>query len=296
MINRFFQSLEEPSIVKTDFSVILWYTRIRWTFSMLVVAYAIEILFFVKFQENAAFTIIYHNLSQVYHICFPFLLVVLLLYIGIALWVIPSGKRLEQRRQAAASGDISLLAVEQPLPDVHALSLPFTIELQRSDRPLAFVIITSLLINIFGFVTSYFFLHLASSSILFIVSGILTTCILGLLIVFFHFRGRERINISEDGLAVSGIHSKNRYISWKDARLFAIDGLVGSKKYPYPYPVLFEVSSTHEVIHWTWLRPGVPPLNYLRRAAFPPEEYNQQMQALLSLIVAKTGLSLYDLR
>jgi hypothetical protein len=47
---------------------------------------------------------------------------------------------------------------------------------------------------------------------------------------------------------------------------------------------------------WSWIRHSNLRVLFLARPALSKEEYDRQMQALLSLIVARTGLPLYDLR
>jgi len=58
--------------------------------------------------------------------------------------------------------------------------------------------------------------------------------------------------------------------------------------------ITYELSSARNIVRWTW---------FLRKTSWVDlgptishDEYNRQMQALLSLVAAKTGLQLYDLR
>src|SRR5450631_3090013 len=57
-------------------------------------------------------------------------------------FVVRMWKRLDQKRQAAAQGDQSLLATEQPVPDAQAVSLPLTIRMRSNRRLLIPMIIT----------------------------------------------------------------------------------------------------------------------------------------------------------
>jgi hypothetical protein len=78
-------------------------------------------------------------------------------------------------------------------------------------------------------------------------------------------------------------------ILWSDARLFAIRiGKPGAAK------VCYELSSPLKVV--TFARIVRPRWWALYRPAQPFGEYNAQMDALLALISAHTGLLLYDVR
>lgn len=199
---------------------------------------------------------------------------------------------LEQRRQAAASGDQRFLAAVQPIPDISALSVPITIR-QQSNWSVTSLIIIPLCVSLLALAISHFLPDRTFDALLFIASGILTVCLWSLQLWAIYSQRRTQITVTEDGLTLRGLHPNVRSISWKDARLFAIADLFGAKK--YPYPILFEVSSAHEVIRWAWLRPSSRGILYFAKSVVPPEEYNKQMQDLLSLIAAHTGLSLYDL-
>jgi hypothetical protein len=80
-------------------------------------------------------------------------------------------------------------------------------------------------------------------------------------------------------------------------RLFAISPVgtsLSGKEQSLPPPVIFEVASAHEVIRWYWLRGRGAFL--LEKPLVPLAEYEQQMNGMLAVIKAKTGLPLYDLR
>jgi hypothetical protein len=79
---------------------------------------------------------------------------------------------------------------------------------------------------------------------------------------------------------------------WYEARLFAMYGTFGAQK--SGAAITYELSSARDIVRWTW---------FLRKTYWVDiepmmshDEYNRQMQALLSLVTAKTGLPLYDLR
>ncbi|MDQ2888404.1 MAG: hypothetical protein M3Y39_20255 [Chloroflexota bacterium] len=50
--------------------------------------------------------------------------------------------------------------------------------------------------------------------------------------VLMYTRVRQQITLTEDGLMQVGLSSKVRSIPWSEARLFAILGIYGAKKYP----------------------------------------------------------------
>ena len=64
----------------------------------------------------------------------------------------------------------------------------------------------------------------------------------------------------------------------------------------YRHPIMFELSSAHDVVRWGWMRRNSMRVIFFARPASSAQEYERQMQRLLSLIAAKTGLPLYDLR
>lgn len=81
-----------------------------------------------------------------------------------------------------------------------------------------------------------------------------------------------------------------RTIKWSEARLFAI---YPSRK-PSDLPRYYELSGKDAIVRWRRMRPDAPFRFTKKPASF--DEYDRQMEALLSLIAAKTGLPLYDLR
>lgn len=237
-------------------------------------------------------------------------------------WITRFWKRLEQRRQAAARGDPNLLAADQPHPDAHALSIPTVVGqpspvAQTSSTPGALPLPTTIRQRFNRIVVLFF----GAAVLLSAVSAVVATLILsaahhqslslpaiiiiaaiilflyvvlfGIILAVIYARVRQQLTVTETGLIMPGfgqVHS----VSWREARLFAIDGVPGAKR--YPHPALFELSSANDVVRWSWLRHSNSKLIYFARPMLPQEEYDRQMRALLSLIAARTGLPLYDLR
>ena len=215
-------------------------------------------------------------------------------------------KRLERRRQAAARGDTSLLAAEQPVPDVHAFPLPLTIGQRPNWSTFLLLLGPVVALTVIAAIVLLLYLPLvlppvpggsASQSLLFIVIGIFVLWMLlscGLLFGLLSARVREQITVTEHGLIKVGLLGKAQSVSWQEARLFAINGIFGAKK--YPYPAIYEVSSAQDIVRWAWIRRNNVRVLFFARPTVALEEYERQMQALLSFIAARTGLPLYDLR
>jgi hypothetical protein len=215
-------------------------------------------------------------------------------------------KRLEQRRQAAARGDQRLLADEQPAADTHAYTLPLTIRQRPRLASFAILAVCTFVSCLVGGSLSLLFFtrmmpspHHTSSSPLFtfILIGILALLGLATALAFsiiMYTKVRQQITLTEDGLMQVGLSSKVRSIPWSEARLFAILSIYGAKK--YPSPALFELSSGNEIIRWNWLRKNSMSMWYFANSRVDTAEYERQMRSALSIIAAKTGLPLYDLR
>lgn len=109
--------------------------------------------------------------------------------------------------------------------------------------------------------------------------------------IFLSPLARPHIKVTEEELAVrEGMQTTT--LMWQEARLFAMYGTFGRQK--SGASVTYELSSARNIVRWTW---------FLRKTflvdlepAISHDEYNRQMQALLWLVTAKTGLPLYDLR
>lgn len=211
------------------------------------------------------------------------------------IWQRRTTGKLDQRRQRAASGDQSLLASEQITPNQAELSLPTTLRMR--PRWLSISIITALFMAFLLLVLCISFLVTQGVTGIFngqrfplfvlISLPVIILPIPAMLFAFF-LRSKRRIEITVDGLRVNdggAVH----YVPWNEARLFAI--YMGKKDTP---PTYYELSSAKDIVRWGWSR------KFSKFSAempfIPVDEYNRQMQALLSLIVAKADLPLYDLR
>jgi hypothetical protein len=104
--------------------------------------------------------------------------------------------------------------------------------------------------------------------------------------------GSQQLTVTEDGLTSRFMGRAASSISWKEARLFARYRTFGAQK--SGAALTYELSSARDTVRWTWVRH--PTYAVGLKPTLPPEEYNRQMVALLSLVAAKTGLALYDLQ
>lgn len=217
--------------------------------------------------------------------------------------------RVNQRRQMAAAYGFASgvpLAEPQPFPNIEALPQQFIIKLKINWFALfalvCLVICTSLLIWLdFSISSDLFFGATLQESVadlshfwgfpFLIIFPALITLVRPLV-------PPQRIEIAPEGLTVihapydwaSNKHQyKKQMIYWSEARLFAIRiGKPGATK------VRSELSSPATVV--TFSRIVRPRWWSLYRPAQPFGEYNAQMDALLALISARTGLLLYDVR
>ncbi len=117
------------------------------------------------------------------------------------------------------------------------------------------------------------------------------TVIIGIVLLLYSFL-RFEIEITEKGLVEKEVGLMKKTIDWSEARFFAC----------YRVPVLFwnknivhyELSSSTTRVSWVWVHNLESPFTAWK-PGLPPDEYEQQMQALCALVREKTGLLLYDL-
>ena len=207
-------------------------------------------------------------------------------------------KRLDQRLERALQGDRSLVAREQPLADPNLLPLPTTIKLDQSRRAVVFLSLAIAFILFISFVigivsgSGQSHHHPSNDALLLTALIILGAAVVALLValvlIFFLMRSLliSTIAVDEQGLSSTyrGITST---ITWSDARLFAV---LNPEK---PSTMRFyELSNEQTVVRWVNM-----PMRTLfqRRENMAHAEYRRKVQALLALIVARTGLQLYDL-
>jgi hypothetical protein len=206
-------------------------------------------------------------------------------------------ERIERRRFAAVQGNQLFLAAEQPTLDRAPLPLPITMKLRPNKGTFLWgagvILLMALLFAgwltwVFSYRTLLVPNHLLFFLVVFsIVAVIILVLLFGILLSPV---GRPRITVTEGGLISN--YGRKVIMPWYEARLFAMYGAYGKQK--SGAAITYELSSARDIVRWTWvlrrtLSPGLEPV-------IPQDEYNRQMQALLSFVVARTGLPLYDLR
>ncbi len=205
-------------------------------------------------------------------------------------------RRIEQRRQEAAFGDQMLLAAEQPAPDAASLQLPTNIKLRLSKRFVLMGVVEVLVVVLVGGYLVYPLTRSHFSSGLFIVIGLALALFFIMMGVAFAMISRQlsqQLDITEDGLTSRYMGTVSS-IRWSEATLFATYAAFGAQK--SKVASTYELSGANSMVKWTWYKYKGKNSFMSIRPTIPIDEYNRQMQALLSLVVARTGLPLYDLR
>jgi hypothetical protein len=221
-------------------------------------------------------------------------------------------ERLEQRRQAAARGDHNLLAIEQPLPDATSLPLPITLGRNHKGKIYIRILTVNLLLLLILSIPLYIVLphlfplppgsSLSQQAFAMIILGsfvFLVLLVFGLLLGILYAKEREQLTVTEYGLMKIGLWGKVQSVSWQETRLFAISGTNGLKKtgrLATRIPSQYDLSSASDIIRWGPLPDTNIQAFVSGETASPLLAQGNYSQALLSLIAAKTGLPLYDLR
>lgn len=123
------------------------------------------------------------------------------------------------------------------------------------------------------------------------------------LVITLFFTSRQYLIATRDGL-ISRLGFHFSYISWEQARLFAVIGEGETKKHRDIF--FYELSSEDAVIRWSSLpkrggAQGTPSATigatgWLAQADSSEGKYQQDIQTLISIVAVRTGLPLYDLR
>ncbi|MHB8598683.1 MAG: hypothetical protein ACYDER_17940 [Ktedonobacteraceae bacterium] len=210
-------------------------------------------------------------------------------------------QRIERRRLAAAGGDPSLLASEQSIANLAALQLPCKIEVRMGNGAILLLIAMSLVFAlVFSSVSSWLndgFLFISPDRfhnflVLFSIFGGSMVIVLLALFLSPVGLGRQKVEVTEQGLRVR-YGGKRSVMRWEEVRLFAMYNTYSMQK--NGSTITYELSSATDIARWAWvLRPNSLHIQMVPTGPF--EEYTRQMQALCALIVARTGLPLYDLR
>ncbi len=212
-------------------------------------------------------------------------------------------KRIEPLRFEAASESCHLLADEQSQPISVDLSFPVTLTTNTSRLALWAIwlfCMVSLGVEIFlitRFVSGPGVPPLFAPVCMSIYGFLLLNCTW---ICFSRCSKCREITITSEGITGrSRVFSRNDILQvvtvsmlWHEARLFACYPAWGSRK--SRGVMIYELSSATQIVRWAWVRHRNP-LHNLEVPVVSLDEHNAQMQRLCELVVAKTGLPLYDL-
>jgi hypothetical protein len=226
-----------------------------------------------------------------------------------------------QRRQLAAyaqyaesheDNTLLPLVIPQPSADDTALPLPTIIQylprwqgLLLAMYPLLgiIILISILLLSLAYWATSIRFplLYQILDFPTTITTIIAVFLIIGTPFIWIIVRSiAEKLEITEEGLTMTMYRGKSKkvhFISWSEARLLASEGYPGTRSHDHTATSFYELASEGEAVYWAATSEryrGI--ICDAQGQEIRPEEYQRMMQALLSVIVAKTNLPLYDLR
>ncbi len=178
-------------------------------------------------------------------------------------------------------GRRATLKAEQPIPDANALLTPMTIKLDVNRRFKASVCIIAA-IAIAGTTVSDFFENNSQFWHVLAALFFIATCVY----VARAFISRPCFTITENA-AESSVMGITRSIGWDDIAVFCTHA---NKKTGEPESI--ELSNTSTKVIILWPHPGMR--RYYPTTSYA--DYDRQMEALLSLIAAKTDLLLVDVR
>jgi hypothetical protein len=286
--------LEERNVIKANpilaslrVLLFIWLFAVVAFLALSIVEFSIDFIF-----ENGK-----HVFASFFSFPLPLLTLYIINFVLIFLqWRYWEG--IEQRRFAAVHGERTLLAAEQPTPNAASMRLPVTIKLRYHKEFLllmtgAALLMSLLLAGAFTFLDSGYLFFTSNRLLFFLVNFIIFAAFLQALLFALSLSriGRQQVEVTESGLTAR-FGGRTATVMWGEARLFAMYATFGARE--SGAAMTFELSSATDIVRWTW----VWRKSYLIGLwpAIAHGEYNLQMQALLSLVEAKTGLALYDLR
>jgi hypothetical protein len=201
-------------------------------------------------------------------------------------------KRIERRRLAAAEGDHTLLAEEQPTPDAAALALPSAFKVSMSKAQIVFLAAFLELVMVVFSVVYGWFLITGLPFWLFLIWG---TVLVLILVPLVFATSRQVLEVTEVGLRLRASRASGfrGMVRWNEAHLFAVYHAPGVRR--SGAVLTYELSSASSIVRWTRIL-RLNSFGLHMDPGMPLAEHNQAMKALCQLIAAQTGLPLYDLR
>ncbi len=211
----------------------------------------------------------------------------------IATFVIPSiimftivnqGSRYNRRRQAAARREpAAVIYPQQPIANVQEYALPMTITLYpKAQMGIGMALVAGLCL---ACALAGIWIQIMPNRIWSVILGIVCLTLIVWLMIWTFRQPIIKITLTEKEIQIKQF-DEERAIAWTDARLFSVFAVRRQGNNVY-----YELSSAKRILRWNWDRS----LRGLRPTT-SQEEYNRQMEAVLRIIAAKTGLPLYDLR
>ncbi|HEU5370598.1 MAG TPA: hypothetical protein VFU69_19145 [Ktedonobacterales bacterium] len=113
------------------------------------------------------------------------------------------------------------------------------------------------------------------------------------LLVYIKTTPLQWLEVTDEGV-ISHEGGNPKTLRWEDIRLFAIASRQRKEEPPRRYQLFRKNAGPGLALDVR--RPSRQRLFQFDKPSLPYDEYDRQMDALLSLIAAKTGLPLYDLR
>lgn len=245
-----------------------------------------------------------------FYIIYCILFALLLIYVGFTFK--RRHQRTEDRRQKALSGDPSMLAQPQPVPDANALTLPTRIHIRLSKKYMlevlgvTYIIITLVTVGFIALIGQFttnepannhaaqviniplllfIIIILAAMLVLFLVTYLLSLAVTGPFV-------EQEIIVDEEGITTK-FFRQHTHLQWSDVQSFAMWG--NAKRFS---TIQFELTSEHGVARWYQLGSRRKILTWLSalKPDLPFDEYHEKMDRLQQVIEAHTGKQLYDLR
>ncbi len=219
-----------------------------------------------------------------------------ILVLGFCLLIAPfwwrSDIRFDAKRQSIASGDSARFsqATPQPEPIEQHFNLPLTLQSATTLRSLFTLVgIYWLSVLVIGFTSATFFYNIRSLDAWLLAFGIAVPSF----IIFFAFLlvvGRKRIDITQDGITIRA-YTRKQTVRWEEAKLFSYPRLmIAETKHRW-----LELASHEAIVRWSYVN-GTQKWFITFSPTMSIDEYNRVIDALNAYVVARTGLTLYDLR
>jgi hypothetical protein len=267
-----------PIVVKRSYprSLFILGAWLMSTITMLVLLSTIWLIAFTKCYGDAYCGI---NKSEDVFMSLTFVFFTLFIFL---LW--HSLSRCDTQRQEVARGVTTKYpSVEvQPQLGANKLTLPLTLRLALSWKIASFILGGVLgFFHLVGILVVISSPPLSPTDVVFLtIADIVLVTILFTVVATL----RQKIEITNEALTIYEGGRAHR-VKWEEARLFIIPrGQSQSSQ-------TFELASPHGRVQWTFL----PPQTFWR-SDLPINDYNHAIDALNAYIVARTGLTLYDLR